>query len=228
MKGFLLLLAGLGTMEGMAWFWMNPEPAGLGLPVLTYQPTAAELPTDGSAGRLTFLPELVADASRSLRCSRGLAARLDRPDGATIHFAFLEWDFTDAGSVFAAHKHLPEECLGAIGLKLIEVREPRRFDLAGQSLWFDHTVLRDPSGSTIHAFKGIWLSGSDQWNRPSGRTADVPWRSLRWRAAATRFRPAYARVAQGAVSGILQPDHAWNAFQAGLLADLSFNTDDSG
>jgi hypothetical protein len=225
MKTFLLLLAGLGTMEALAWWWMHPEPAGLDLPVLAYQPPAANPPAAAAAGRLTFMPELVADASRSLRCSRGLAARLDRPDGSRIHFAFLEWDFSDAGSVFKAYKHLPEECLGSIGLKLVEVREPRRFDLAGESLWFDHTVLRDPSGSIVHAFKGTWLSGNRQWHQPAGRTADVPWRSLRWRAATTRFRPAYARVAQGAVSGISQPDPAWHAFQAGLLADLSFVDD---
>ena len=45
---------------------------------------------------------------------------------------------------------------------------------------------------------------------------------LHLKAARNRFLPAHARVAQGAVRGIPDPDQAWLVFQQALLPDLSF------
>jgi hypothetical protein len=238
-----------------------------------------------STSSLTPLPEVVAAALPSLRCSTGTAARIDRDDGATIHLAFFEWDLADSTNVLEAFKHLPDECMGSIGMTLIEKRAPRSYVVGGQrtgsggpetadrgaevgdqrgadagaqstspssqqntknedqtilrsssslstinsqlstsstTLVFDHTVFRDPAGVIIHAFKGTWVSGASNLLGDGLRGGADQWRQIRWKSALKRFRPAHARVAQGAVRGIPNPDFAWEAFEAAMIADLRF------
>lgn len=111
------------------------------------------------------------------------------PASLTLHLAFLEWDAESAGSVLEAFRHMPEACMGSIGLELV-AREPRRkFVVDGRELVFDHTIFRDPVASpaawatdrgglpsrppsasppaassnasfnTVHAFRAVWVSG---------------------------------------------------------------------
>jgi hypothetical protein len=308
----LAVLLALGAIEGIAYWWMNPAPAGLGEPVLVYRPsrsvgvaptsempkaTDKELsvargrlseeemseqdepaPTDPSlppstcdVGSSTFdvpssftlLPDLVSRSMPSLRCSAGIAARIDRPNGATVHLAFFEWNLADSTNVLEAFKHLPDECMGSIGMTLVKKRPPRTYlvrnqetgnrargsagvppasqgsaddtaqssstnlqspisNLSSSTLSFDHTEFRDPSGKTIHAFKGVWVSGASGLLGDGIRGGGEQWNQIRWRAALKRFRPAYARVAQGAVRGIPNPDLAWEIFEQSMLQDLTF------
>jgi len=222
MKLLLATLTGLALVEGAAWWWTHPTPAGLGEPVLAYEAGGRRTAAEMGGERVTLLPEIVESAMPSLRCSRGLAARVDREDGSQVQLAFFEWDFSDAGSVFEAFKHLPEDCLGSIGMKLLEVREPRILTVEGERLSFDHTVLRDPSGMIVHAFKSTWVSGMQTLIGDGVRGGGNQWRTLRWRAAAGRFRPAYARVSQGAVRGISNGDLAWSAFLEAIGGGLEF------
>lgn len=220
MKLVLALIAGLGLSEGLAWWWTHPAAAGLGEPVLKIVTPAGRAVADAEGPKVTLMPELVDDAMPSLRCSRGMAARVEREDGVQVQIAFFEWDSADAGGVFEAFKHLPEECLGAIGMTLLEVREPRLLMVAGETLSFDHTVFRDPSGAIVHAFKSTWVSGMQTLIGEGVRGGGAQWRTLRWKAAAVRFRPAYARVSQGAVRGLPNGDMAWEAFRDAF--DLEF------
>jgi hypothetical protein len=91
-----------------------------------------------------------------------------------------------------------------------------------QTLLFDHTIFRDPAGITVHAFKGTWVSGASSLIGDGARGGVEQWNQLRWKSAFKRFHPAYARVAQGAVRGIPNPDVAWEAFESAMLADLKF------
>ena len=47
-------------------------------------------------------------------------------------------------------------------------------------------------------------------------------RTIRLKSAINRFRPGHARVIQGAVRGIPDPDLAWEAFEKTMLKDLTF------
>ena len=174
--------------------------------------------------RYTLLPEIVARSLPSLHCSTGTAARVDRDDGASIHLAFFEWELADSTSVLEAYKHLPEQCMGAIGLTLTSRQPPRFFQVGSEQLAFDHTVFRDPAGVILHAFKGTWVSGASTLLGRGLRGGAEQARRLRWTAAIKRFRPAHARVAQGAVRGIPNPDLAWLAFQDAMLVDLLFDS----
>jgi hypothetical protein len=238
----------LCAVEALAWWWTHPAPAGLGDPVLTYRPdTASHRGTETAASRsrpdahqtdnhdptspaaplpestTTPLPEIVAKSLPSLRCSDGIAARIDRADGVTIHLAFFEWNMLDSSSTMEAFKHLPEECLGSIGMKLVEHRPARLHQIDGESIPFEHTVFRDRTGTVVHAFKGTWVSGARTLAGDGIRGGREQWRKLRWKAAAQRFRPAHARVTQGAVRGIPNPESAWRTFQETVLQNLTFD-----
>ncbi|MDB4387478.1 hypothetical protein N9Z15_04650 [Akkermansiaceae bacterium] len=93
---------------------------------------------------------------------------------------------------------------------------------SGTSLSFDHTVFRDPQGVIVHAFKGTWVSGANSLLGDGLRGGADQWNQLRRKAALHRFRPAHARVAQGAVRGIPDPDLAWEDFGEAMLVDLCF------
>ena len=244
MKGpvsiIVAILLALGAVEVLAYWWMHPAPAGLDQPVLCYRPegrgpqggnqkpqqgnssASSDLLSDHPSFSITPLPEVVAKALPSLHCSTGTAARIERDEGVTVHVAFFEWDLSDSTNVLQAFKHLPEQCLGSIGMILIEQRPPRLYPLDGETLSFDHTVFRDQGGVIVHAFKGTWVSGASSLIGDGVRGGVAQWRQLRWKAALKRFRPAHARVAQGAVRGISDPDLAWQVFEESMLKDLRF------
>ena len=179
-------------------------------------------PTTAIDRHYTPLPEVVAKSLPSLHCSTGTAARLDLDGGVTIHLAFFAWDLANSTNVLDAYEHLPDQCMGSIGLTLTEHQPPRSYQVGGETLTFDHTVFRDPGGITIHAFKGTWVSGANSLLGNGLRGGVEQWRQLRWMSAIKRFGPAYARVAQGAVRGIPNPDAAWLAFKSAMLEDLVF------
>ena len=230
----------LGAVEATAYWWMHPAPAGLGQPVLVYQPSrsagvspASEKPASGvipstlnpppsTSSTTTPLPAVVANALPALRCSTGTAARIDRDDGTAVHLAFFEWNLADSTNVLEAFKHLPDECMGSIGMTLTAQLPPRSYQVGAETLWFDHTVFRDSVGITVHAFKGTWVSGANSLIGSGERGGVDQWNQLRWKSALKRFKPAHARVAQGAVRSIPNPDLAWQAFEETMLKDLKF------
>ncbi|MEI6178993.1 MAG: hypothetical protein WCS43_19030, partial [Verrucomicrobiota bacterium] len=216
-----------------------PAPSGSSQPVLCYHPNltritntppASSLPDPQSTIRdpqsptCTFLPEIVAKSLPKLGATSGTVVRIDHDDGTTLHLAFFEWDLAAKAVVMEAFIHLPEECMGHIGMKLVEHRPPHFYQVNGESLMFAHTVFRDPGGTLIHAFKSTWVSGTSSLLDNGLRGGMAQWHQLHLKAALRRFRPAFARVAQGAVRGIPNPDHAWSAFQSAMLEDLKFET----
>lgn len=191
-----------------------PDPQSSSPSTLNLQPSTSSTTTP--------LPAVVEKALPSLRCSTGAAARIDRDDGVIIHVAFFEWDLSSSTSVLEAFKHLPEECMGSIGMTLTEKAPPRSYQVGNETLSFDHTVFRDQVGAVVHAFKGTWVSGANKLLGDGGRGGVEQWNQLRWKSALKRFRPAHARVVQGAVRGIPNPDLAWQAFEESMLKDLTF------
>ena len=246
------IVLALGAVEATAYWWMHPAPAGLGQPVLVYQPREViaeklkpemlkeQATADGpvqsslisdsqpfsvsafSSSTTSSLPAVVEKALPTLHCSTGTAARIDRDDGTTVHLAFFEWDLADSTNVLEAFKHLPDECMGSLGMTLTAHQPPRSYQVGAETLWFDHTVFRDSGGITVHAFKGTWVSGASSLIGNGSRGGVDQWNQLRWKSALTRFHPAHARVAQGAVRGIPNPDLAWLAFEETMLKDLKF------
>lgn len=216
MRPILILLCALGLTEAIAWWWMNPTPAGLGQPILTWTSPDAEL---------TNRPDIYAKSAPGLRCSTGEIRSSERNDGINLFVGFFAWDTASStGDVLEAFRHQPETCLGYIGMKLVSNEPPRQFSVGTETLIFDHTILRSPDtmGGLVHAFKAVWLSGIPTGTSRQGILGgdEGSLRSIRWRAGLTRFRPAHARVVQGAVQGIHSSDQAWEVFRTAILEDL--------
>jgi hypothetical protein len=305
----LAILLALGAIEGIAWWWMNPAPAGIGEPVLAYRPpvgldrrpvrqslgddgagplvangvesegrdqesevrdqrsevsgqeeasassspnqkstiknqdskissSSSSSPTDHRSlltdhfSTTTPLPEVYRQAAPMLRCSSGQVFHVKIQDTIGLHGAFFEWDGTDTGSVLEAFRHMPEACMGSIGMKLVSKEAPIPYTLSNHTLIFDHTVFRDHghgggplvAGPLVHAFRAVWVSGvssADARQGLDGRKFNQL-RAIRLQAALTRFRPAHARVIQGAVRGLHTPEAAWQAFEQHMLRNLTF------
>lgn len=166
-----------------------------------------------------------------LRCSTGQVLHVTLEDSAGIHLAFFEWDGTDTGSVLEAFRHMPEACMGSIGMKLISHEKTIPYQIGSETLLFDHTVFSEGGGvsipgSLIHAFRAVWVSGvaaADARQGMDGEDFDHL-RTIRLESALHRFRPAQARVIQGAVRGIADTKLAWLAFEDAMLKDLKFVT----
>jgi hypothetical protein len=77
-----------------------------------------------SASTHTPLPEIYRQAAPMLRCTSGEVFHVRIHDNASLHGAFFEWDGTDTGSVLEAFRHMPEACMGAIGMQLVSKEKP--------------------------------------------------------------------------------------------------------
>ena len=145
----LAVLLALGSVEGLAWWWMNPAHAETAEPVLTFRPgivsesTPAPSPNPQSpisnlSSSPTPLPEIYRQAAPMLRCTSGQVFHVQIHETASLHGAFFEWDGTDTGSVLEAFRHMPEACLGSIGMQLVSKEKPIPFQVG-----LNHRADRD-------------------------------------------------------------------------------------
>jgi hypothetical protein len=184
------------------------------------------------ASIITPLPEIYQQAAPMLRCTSGQVFHVKIDETAGLHGAYFEWDGTDAGSVLEAFRHMPEACMGSIGMKLVSREKPIPYTIGGTTLIFDHTIFREPgqgggflaADPLVHAFRAVWVAGADVANARQGMDGNGfdRLRTIRLKSAVSRYRPDHARVIQGAVRGIRNPDFAWQAFEENMLRDLTF------
>ncbi|MCX6879874.1 MAG: hypothetical protein NTW21_39630 [Verrucomicrobia bacterium] len=190
-----------------------------------------QLTTDNSA-TFTPLPEIYAQSAPMLRCSGGQVFHVKLGANVSLHLAFFEWDGTDTGSVLEAFRHMPEACLGSLGMTLVSKEPPVRYQVGTEMLTFDHTIFREPGqtagtaarGPQVHAFRAVWVANMANANVREGLNGDTfdRLRTIRLKCALTRFRPTHACVVQGAVRGATNGDAAWQAFETAMLVDLKF------
>jgi len=97
---------------------------------------------------ITPLPEVYAKAAPMLRCSSGQVFHTQLNDTLGLHLAFFEWDGTDTGSVLEAFRHMPEACMGSIGMILIEKAPPRSYVVRGSGIEDRGSKVRDQEQAT--------------------------------------------------------------------------------
>jgi hypothetical protein len=178
----------------------------------------------------TPLPDIYAKSAPMLRCSDGRVSLAKLNDSLSLHLAFFEWNDKDSGSVLEAFRHLPEVCMGSIGVKMVSKEPPRTYQVDGTTLTFDHTIFREPGSPSkgdlpspfLHAFRAVWVASlPGNTSNSSAFQADFSQlRSLRFKCALNRYRPSHARVIQAAVHGAPDASTAWSAFETALLKDL--------
>lgn len=223
------LVASLAAIEGLSWLWMNPRSAHEDVIAITHHPAAATALTSGeNSAVVTHLPDIYRKAAPMLRCSDGKVFMVETPDSLTLHLAFFEWERTDTGSVLEAFRHMPEICLGSIGMKLLSREKPVLHRIGGETLVFEHAVFtNNPSAASmlqprVHSFRAVWVAGAGDdglGSKAAGQGAGRL-RGIRLKAALNRYRPPRACVIQGTVYGALHAGAAWAAFEETMLREL--------
>lgn len=235
----ILLLLLIGVVEGFSWWWMHSGNTPSSPLILSYHPSDMKHEpaepgqdiTEGYAiGELIPKPEIYAKSAPMLRCSSGQVYYAKLSESSGIHFAYFEWDGKDTGSVLEAFRHLPESCMGSIGMQLVSKNPPIPYRVDETTLLFDHTVFHDPEQSSrssliapiTHAFRAVWVESLERSDARGGINGDdfESLRTIRFKSALGRFRPGHASVIQGAVRGISNPEVAWTVFEKQILKDL--------
>ena len=217
----LALLLPVLVAEWAASWWMNPKwgPAPYAYPILS-PPVERD--------DFKELPATYNEVRNSLYCSNGWLGSVNGEDSPSIRLAWFEWDKTSANNTLEAFRHLPDQCMGAVGMKLEKVNEPRVIGEGEKTLVFDSTLFRPPQGgATIFVFKAVWASGWSGINLRKGLdgASGASMRSLRLSAAINRFRPERTRVLMAAVTGFPTEELAWNWVKKQSLDRLRWSDD---
>ncbi len=217
-KLLFCLLPVIGS-ELAAYWWMHPAAATTPSPVLNVR-----VP-DGPAG-WTLHSDLYREVVPSLHCSDGWIADVAEQDGPGMRVAFFKWDQAGTVNTLEAFKHMPDHCMGSIGMDLQQVHSRRIHRSPGGTLIFDSTLFRPHGGGqAVHVFKAVWVNGKEVANLRAGLLGGSngnDLRQLRLAAAATRFKPAHTRVIMGAVAGMPSEDLAWHRFSTAVLNQLEW------
>jgi hypothetical protein len=221
MKPFLMsLLIAFPVVlsEGTAAWWTQPDAQPTGTPPLNLKaPTGPEW---------TVNEDLFRQVQPSLQCNDGWIADEVQESGPGMRLAYFAWDETSTVNTLEAFKHLPEQCMGSIGMKLEKTYPARLYQVGNHTLHFDSTQFRpNEGGMVIHIFKCVWVTGLDNPNLREGIVwggSGLELRRLRIAAAATRFKPRHTRVMMGAVPAMPSEALAWHQFSREILERLSW------
>ncbi len=212
----LLGLVPVLASEFAAHWWTHPPPS-------ENPPAVPELMAPAGSGGWTFHGHLYQKVEHSLRCTGGWIADVGEQDGPGMRVAFFRWDQARTVNTLEAFKHLPEQCMGSIGMDLENVFSRRVHESAGGTLVFDSTLFRPRGGGpSVHVFKCVWVSGFDGADLREGilmGNTGLELRRLRLAAALSRFQPTSTRVLMGAVAGMPSEDLAWHRFSSGVLGN---------
>lgn len=162
--------------------------------------------------------DLVSEVMTPLRCSAGRIGDYDDGSGLVTRLSYFRWDAEETVNTLEAFKHLPEQCMGALGMRLERVYPARVIRGDRGQLIFDSTLFRPKDGgAAVHIFKCVWVSGFESSNLREDVLmghSGLNLRQLRLAAALSRFRPPHARVIMGGVSGMPTEELAWAHFQS--------------
>jgi hypothetical protein len=216
-----LLVAPVLGAEFFCHWWMNPPKQKVSPPYPLFVAPVEQ-------AEFKELPEVYNEVRGSLYCNQGWLGTLGDGNSPTIRLAWFEWDQASGTTTLEAFRHLPDQCMGAAGMKLEKINEPRVIGEDGKTLVFDSTLFRPPQGgATIFVFKTVWASGWSGVNLRKGLdgASSASMRSLRLSAAVNRFRPERTRVLMAAVTGFPTEELAWNWVKKQSLDRIRWSDD---
>ena len=196
--------------EVAAHFWMNPaSPAG--------DEAILEFAFPADEKSWTPRSEVYEEVLPSLRCNGGWVADVGSEGRPDARISFFSWDATDTVNTLEAFKHMPEQCMGAIGMRLENIHPTRELTTSEGRLYFDSTQFRhQQGGQSVHIFKCVWVSGFPDASLRDGALMGKnghDLRQLRLAAAASRFRPRHTRIIMVGVYGMPTEELAWKRFE---------------
>lgn len=200
--------------EALAWWWMHPFPTENSIQLLSYR-FPAERP---GHTRKTLEPGIV----ESLKCDTAQMGKITGQGGRQVEVGFFEWDGADEQGLIQAFGHSPDVCMGVAGYEVEEFLPNRHFHLDGQELVFDVTRFRDTRGDALYIFKAPWADGIWGINLLREGPTGKDFRVFKFEAVRQRWKPNYARVLMGGVSGFPREEDSWEFFRSRVLEDLVF------
>lgn len=213
-----IVLAAMVAGEVTARWWMRPGRIDPHAEILKFR-----VPDGEPAWR--HEDEAFAKVRPLLHCSDGWIGGRDFEDGRGMHISYSEWNPGQAGAPTHALIHMPEQCMGAIGMVFEESLPPREFALPnGEELVFDVTRFSTPGPpfEKLFVFKAVWIEGAEGVNLRNGifggGGSDL--RRYRVEAAKHRFSPSHSRVIMGTFEHVEGVDEAWERFQTFVLSRL--------
>ncbi len=209
--------------EAFSYFWMHPpRPDG---PVLV--PNLTPPVADRS-----FEPrqEDYEKAREGLMCSGGWIGRLGGNDAPMVHLSWVEWDRAGVANTLEAFRHLPEECMGSIGMVQEKVYPTREAGNGEQRLVFDSSQFRSQHGGpAMYVFKSVWVSGTGAMSQRADffgfdlGTINRSRLGLRVASTLHRFKPDHTRVLMAGVTGLPSEELAWRHFSREILPQIQWN-----
>jgi hypothetical protein len=216
----LLGMAAVVGAEAFAAWWMGPRPIDPNLPVLEWSPPGE--------GRWQAHHEAYDEVDDTLRCSSGWVGNVES-GGRPVRISFFRWDQVSTINTLDVFNHMPEICMGSVGMRLQRVHEPRILEIDGRSIKFDVTFFRPENGmGSTYVYKCYFVAGEEEFDLREGYSG-VRFQDLRkfrlmltWR----RFRPPYSRVLMGGISGVPTEELAWQEFRSLVEPHIRWVTPD--
>ena len=210
--------------EAFSYFWMHPPRPDGPVEVPHFAPPVAE--------RGFVLHQEDYDKAREhLLCSAGWIGRQGGEAEPVVHLSWVEWDKTGVSNTLEAFRHLPEECMGGIGMVQEQVYPVREAGTGERRMVFDSALFRpERGGPAMYVFKAVWVSGmggTSQRGEFFGVDLGTVNRSrLVMRMASTlhRFRPDHTRVLMAGVTGLPSEELAWKHFSREILPQIEWTT----
>ncbi|MFC7338128.1 hypothetical protein ACFQY0_13120 [Haloferula chungangensis] len=203
--------------EVAAHAWMSPPPTAQSEPIL-------ELAFPSANSSWTPRIDVYEEVEDALLCNDGWISDVESENQTDARISFFRWDAADTVNTLEAFKHLPEQCMGAIGMRLVKIHPTRKLETGDGVLYFDSTQFRHQNGGkAVFIFKSVWVSGFPESTLRNdalmGQTGHEL-RQLRLAAAMARFRPQHTRIISGGIVGMPTEELAWLQFEKTIRGQI--------
>ncbi len=220
----LLPLLPVLAAEAFSYYWMNPPRPDGPVAIPHFSPPVVDR---------TFEPnQKDFDAAKvQLMCSGGWSGKRGGDAQPLTRLSWVEWDRTSVANTLEAFRHVPEECMGSVGMTQEKVYPPREAGSGERRMVFDSALFRaQRGGAGMYVFKTVWASGTGSFSLRGdffGFDLGTINRSrLMMRLATTlhRFKPEHTRVLMAGVTGLPSEELAWEHFSREILPQVQWTT----
>ena len=208
--------------EGFSYFWMNPPRPDGSVLVPHLAPPVADSSFESRQDDYE-------KARKGLMCSGGWIGRLGGNDAPKVHLSWVEWDQLGVANTLEAFRHLPEECMGSIGMVQEKVYAQREAGTGERRMVFDSSQFRsEHGGPAMYIFKAVWVSGTRAMSQRGEffgfdlGTINRSRGAIRMASALHRFKPDHTRVFMAGVTGLPSEELAWRHFSREILPQIQW------
>lgn len=227
MKTRTLLLCAAALLSVLAaevfsYFWMNPPRRDGPVLVPHLVPPVADRTYKSHRDDYD-------KARESLMCSGGWIGSLGGSNAPKVHLSWVEWDRTGVANTLEAFRHLPEECMGSIGMMQEKVYPAREAGTGERRMVFDSSLFRpQQGGQAMYVFKAVWVSGTGAMSQRADffgfdlGTINRSRMVMRMASTWHRFKPDHTRVLMAGVTGLPSEELAWRHFSREILPKIEW------